>query len=369
MSRSLVRCLVAGLLLAGVGGVLPGSQPRRVSAAPVSFTALNQAYTQNFDTLPSTGTPTWANDSTLAAWYSNQTTAFAVNNGSSNTGSLYSYGTGASSERALGSVASNTTGSIFYGVRFVNNTGAVIPDLRVSYTGEQWRNGGNATPQSLVFSYQIGTNLTSVTAGTWTGVAALNFTSPVATNPASTLDGNVATNQANPAANILSINLPAGQEIMLRWEDLNDSGNDHGLAVDDLEVVPFQLTPTAVSWAGSSLRADKALAWSGDTLTYRLSVSDPEGGAFRVSDSFDPRLTVLSAPGMLIDGRTVVAEGVLAPGVRQTYAIKVLVAADYAGVLNNSASIFGAGTEHSLEAPPVSVRQAVGRLLLPRIQR
>jgi hypothetical protein len=368
MSRSLVRCLVAGLLLAGVGGVLPGSQPRRVFAAPVSFTALGQVYTQDFDTLPSTGTPTWANDSTLAAWYSNQTTAFAVNNGSSNMGSLYSYGTTASTERALGSIGSGSTPLLLYGVRFINNTGAVIPDLRVSYTGEQWRNGGNTTPQSLAFSYQIGTNLTSVTAGTWTNVGTLNFTSPIATNPASALDGNVTANRANVAANILAINIPAGQEIMLRWEDVNDAGNDHGLAVDDLEVVPFQLIPTAVSWAGSSLQADRALAWTGDILTYRLSVSGAEGGAFTVSDTFDPHLTVLSAPGMLIAGHTVSAQGVLAPGARQTYAITMLVA-EYAGDLNNSAVIFGAGIEHSLEAPPVSVRQVLGRLFLPRIGR
>jgi hypothetical protein len=348
---------------------LPGSQPRRVFAAPISFTALGQIYTQNFDTLPYTGTPTWANDSTLAAWYSNQTTSFFVNNGSSTTGGLYSYGTTTALERALGSVASNGTGSIFYGVRFINNTGAAIPDLRVSYTGEQWRNGGNATAQSLAFSYQIGTNLTNVTAGTWTNVGTLNFTSPIATTPASTLDGNVAPNRANVAANILGVNIPDGQEIMLRWEDINDSGNDHGLAVDDLEVVPFQLIPTAVSWAGSSLQADRALAWTGDTLTYRLSVSGAEGGAFTVSGAFDPHLTVLSAPGMLIAGRTVAAQGVLAPGARQTYAITVLVAAEYAGDLSNSAVIFGAGSEHSLEASPVSVRQALGRLFLPRIGR
>lgn len=368
MSRSLVRCLLAGLLFVCVGGILPGVEPRRAYAAPVAFTALDVAYTQNFNTLPSTGTPTWANDSTLAAWYSNQTT-FTANNGSSNTGSLYSYGSTGNPERALGSVGSNGTGTLLYGVRFINNTGATIPDLRVMYTGEQWRNGGNATAQSLVFGYQIGATVTSITAGTWTSVASLDFTSPVATNPAAALDGNLTANREVISANIIGINLPAGQEIMLRWEDVNHSGNDHGLAIDDLEVVPFQSSPTAVAWAGSSLQVDTTLAWPGDTLTYRLSLSDPAGGEFAVSDSFDPNLAILSAPGMQIAGNSVSAQGVLAPGARHTYVITVRVAAGYSGDLSNSATIVGAGGERNLEAPPVSVRQPPARLFLPLVSR
>ncbi|HYF65970.1 MAG TPA: hypothetical protein VD886_24285 [Herpetosiphonaceae bacterium] len=156
---------------------------------------------------------------------------------------------------------------------------------------------------------------------------------------------------------------------MLRWEDVNDSGNDHGLAVDDLEVVPFQSSPTAVGWAGSALLVDATLARPGDTLTYRLSLSDPEGGAFAVSDSFDPNLAILSAPGMWIDGRSVTAQGVLAPGARQTYAITVRVADAYAGDLSNRATIVGAGGERSLEAPLVSVRQSAARLFLPLVNR
>lgn len=113
--------------------------------AQVSLTTLDVAHTQNFDTLPTSGSATWTNNSTIPGWYHARTgtgTTIVANNGGSNGGALYSYGTGTATERALGSLGSSNAavGNLFWGIRLQNNTGATITTLDVAYVGEQWRN-------------------------------------------------------------------------------------------------------------------------------------------------------------------------------------------------------------------------------------
>src|SRR5262245_59031230 len=89
----------------------------------------NMLYTQNFDSLPSAGPVTWANNSTLPNWYAygsgvagvfaardggSVNPAFTVDSGGSNAGGMHSYG--ATSERALGTIGSGgaTAGDIAF---------------------------------------------------------------------------------------------------------------------------------------------------------------------------------------------------------------------------------------------------------------
>src|SRR5262245_4592250 len=77
--------------------------------AQVSLTTLGTPYAQNFDTLLATGTATWTNNTTLPGWYHARTgtgTTIVANDGLSNAGNLYSYGTGTNTDRALGSIGS-----------------------------------------------------------------------------------------------------------------------------------------------------------------------------------------------------------------------------------------------------------------------
>ncbi|WP_238361004.1 endonuclease/exonuclease/phosphatase family protein [Iningainema tapete] len=205
---------------------------------------LSSFYSQNFDSLLNSGSNnTWTDNSTIVGWYSNKIT-YNAGTGSSNTGALYSLGAASSNERALGSVASGSTETIYYGARFVNNTTSTISTLNISYVGEQWRNGGNTTAQKLDFQYQIGaTNLTS---GTWTDFNALDFTGPIATATAGALDGNATANRTTLSSTLSSLNLTPGQEIWLRWRDINDAGNDHGLGIDDFSISTGGVTPPTV---------------------------------------------------------------------------------------------------------------------------
>ena len=140
--------------------------------APAAAISLGSPYSQNFNSLANTRTTNaWTDDSTISGWYAaadNVTVStYRAGTGSDNAGAIYSFGSSGNSERALGSAASGTPGGLYYGVRFVNDTGQTVSSVTISYTGEQWRNGGNTTAQKLTFSYQIGA--TSLKAGSWPG--------------------------------------------------------------------------------------------------------------------------------------------------------------------------------------------------------
>ncbi|MEA3031648.1 MAG: uncharacterized protein QOG13_2973 [Sphingomonadales bacterium] len=213
--------------------------------AMISLATSGVAYTQNFDTLANTGT-----SSTLPTdWFISETgtsanTTYTAGTGSSNTGDTYSFGSTGSTDRAIGSVGSAGVSQDLIGASFVNNTGGVITQLAINYFGEQWRNGGNATQQKIDF--QISFNATSISDAspgvTWTDVNALDFLGPIATATAAALDGNAAANRVNIASTITGLNVANGATFWIRWVDVNDAGNDHGLAIDD-----FSLTPTATA--------------------------------------------------------------------------------------------------------------------------
>jgi predicted extracellular nuclease len=251
--------LLAGLIAAILLICLPLiPTPRAVAAGGISLTTLGVPYTQNFDTLATTGTANaWADDSTIPGWFAQfsavptNPTTYRADTGTSNTGAIYSYGVAGANpltERAFGSVASGTPGDIYYAVKLVNNTGATITSLNISYVGEQWRAGGcSPTPctplaQKLDFQYQVASAGTITDANTpttnWLDHDPLDFTSPVpGTSTAAALDGNAAANRTALSATI-TITVNNGQEVWLRWKDINDANNDHGLAIDDVSVTP-----------------------------------------------------------------------------------------------------------------------------------
>ena len=208
----------------------------------------NGSYNQNFDGLASTGmTNTWTDNSTIANIFSQRTSTsaqYAANDGTSNAGGLYSYGTTSASDRALGTIGSanaTTGGSFAHGVLLQNNSGLDISDIKVSYTLEQWRNGGNITANTITFWYKISsTAITSLTPASntgWTAVTALNTNSPINTATGGALNGNLAANRVTLTdIAITGISVPNGAYLMLRWADPDHTGTDHGLAIDDITV-------------------------------------------------------------------------------------------------------------------------------------
>lgn len=214
----------------------------------VSLTPLGPTYTQDFNSLPTASSTTWTDNSTLANWYSNRT-AIIGSTGSSNTGGLYSFG--ASSDRAIGSLGSGSAAPI-YGVRLKNDGATNITSLAVSFTGEQWRTANTIT-NTLAFSYQVsGTAFSSVTTGSYTNFTGLNFVSPNLAGGGVAIDGNNTSNQVAVSATI-TVTIPPGSEIMLRWSDIDDAGSDHGLGIDDLTITAaYPCTPPTAAISGTA---------------------------------------------------------------------------------------------------------------------
>lgn len=236
------------------------------ATAQVSITGTTE-YTQNFDTLASTGTTNaWADNSTIAGWYAQRSgtgTTYAADNGGATAGNLYSYGSTSSSDRALGSIGSGgaAAGSFAWGVQFQNNSGNTLTLGALSYYGEQWRSA-NAPAQTVTAWYQISnspiTSLTPTSSSGWTALTSLDFTSPINNQTAGALNGNLSANRTLITANLSSITLSSGQYLMIRFADPDHSGTDHGLAIDD-----FSLAFTAIPEPSTYAAIFGALALAG----------------------------------------------------------------------------------------------------------
>ena len=287
----------------------------------VNLTTANPIYNQNFDALISTGTATWANDTTIASWYAARSVAGVVtlrsNNGTGNSGGLQSFGTTA--DRALGGLGSGSNGANAWGLRLKNTTGNNLSALTVSYIGEQWRNGGNTNVNKLEFSYTISsTPITSVsnnpTDSSYIKVANLDFTSPVIGATAAALDGNVAPNKTAISFTIAGLTIPNGSEIMIRWFDADDVGSDHGIGIDDLTVtagnstvtIPtIAITPSSLSGFSTtegSPSTTKSYSITGSNLTDNITVTSPTGYAIstNATTGFGSTLTLTQTGGTVV---------------------------------------------------------------------
>lgn len=77
-------------------------------------------------------------------------TTYLADNGGANGGNTYSYGATSNTDRALGTLISGSVTSSI-GASYINNTGAPIAELTISYTGEQWRLGTAGRQDRLDF--------------------------------------------------------------------------------------------------------------------------------------------------------------------------------------------------------------------------
>ncbi len=220
--------------------------------AAIFFTG---SYSENFDSVGSAGTaaPTdWSvgnfdavlGGSSAVPGSANAATndTMTVNDGTSGTkGRAYNYGTTGASDRALGSIGTTSPGAFAVQGAFTNDTGSVISSLRIAYTGEQWhRHTQINTGSGLGYKVYIST-LNGGSAYTNLG-SALDFDFPTNIGGSQTaLDGNAA---ANRESFDVTVDLTAigfgpiadGSDFFITWVDVNNGGNDHGIAVDDVSI-------------------------------------------------------------------------------------------------------------------------------------
>ena len=267
----------------------PVSAPTPVAqfgSGTISLTATGLSVTENFNTLSNTAGST-TNTSLPTGWYGEETGGgardneqYAVDTGGSNTGDTYSYGSAGSTDRALGGLQAGTLIPVV-GAAFTNNTGQTLTSLFVAFTGEQWRISNTAATRTDRLDFQISFDATSLTTGTWTDVNALDFTGPIGSAVAAgALDGNAAANRTAVSSTITGLSIVAGQTFWIRFNDLNASGADDGLAIDDFSITPQSAAPSP----GALAINDVALAeGNAGTTNYTFTVTRSGGSAGAVS--------------------------------------------------------------------------------------
>jgi uncharacterized protein len=239
--------------------------------AAYTFTGLNPVITENFDSLSNTpvvgvvsatvgvtsSLPGSGFDATRSGGTGIAALPLAADAGGGNSGTVYSYGAAASTERALGLVASG--GSILnYGFQYVNSvsSGTTIVALQFDFTQENWRSSTN-TQNSLIASYAIGSGTITaanyLTAAGFSPVPGLDLVGPAPVTTNGALDGNLAVNQVAKSFVLSGFALAPGESLFVRWADTNDPGNDAGLAIDNLTLTVVPEPSTAILGALAAL--------------------------------------------------------------------------------------------------------------------
>ncbi|NCZ97118.1 hypothetical protein EBZ02_08220, partial [bacterium] len=281
---------------------------QNVDAAPVTTISLANlnvdSYTQTFDALGTTsiagaisstvGTQTSlavaTGSSTLNGWYATKiagtgtaATAITADTGSGTSGLVYSYGAASATDRALGMLASGSN-IMAIGALIKNDTGVTINSIKMSFTAEFWR---SSTSVQNVLTCAIGKvdGSTITTANFLTEPSAIplvrgNITGPAFVTSNGALDGNAVANQVAFTDVVIPLQLAPGETGFVRWSDVNDGGNDAGLAIDNLRMTASLDLPAAdgdgaVSLANSTVSSPYTLSgiWAAGGTAQGVSVN------------------------------------------------------------------------------------------------
>lgn len=263
---------------------------------------------QDFNTLPVAGSFTFAgkgpqaldqlpiNATVANGWslYANVGTplSFIVDAGGSTTASVYSYGVSGSTERALGFVA-NSTRTCRAGLRLINNTGQPLTQFMLSFVAELWRSGGTTNANTLTVDYRIQATAFDIdSSSTFTAIPALAVASPATYTQSNAVCGNLAANRALYSATV-SASWPNGSMLMVRWRDSDSTGEDDGLAIDDVSFY----APTASAVAPQVLHIVPASNATGVLTSSRVAVvfNQPVTVSESWAQLFDENLAVVPA--------------------------------------------------------------------------
>ena len=306
------------LFVAVAGG--PNDAAATPSASFIDYAAPGSVYTQNFDSLPDPGAvsvnsanvvtingityslanpydfaaPVVAAGSTsglglaaLAGWYGTSVleSRFGATDGDQTAGGQISFGPANGSNRALGLLATSTTGGTAFGARFINGTAATLNRINLAFTAEVWRQSN--LPKTLQFYYVIdptGTNLFPAGAQATAFIPALNVNLPaVAANSpeagGAAVDGTAPLNQTNLSVLDQAItNWPPGAALWLVWQMTDSTGKAQGLAIDNLSFsASYPLAvPLSVQTSGTNLFLNwPAVPGQIYQLEYKINLTDP----------------------------------------------------------------------------------------------
>lgn len=243
--------------------ILPNYLYSQISINTNPFT-----YTQNFGT---TDITSWTNNSTYTGWYATDIGSTLHNNITSaaptNTGAFYTYECNGNNDEKIGSRASNSSNVVYYGIRFTNNTGLSLTNFTLSFDWFQLslaENGNN--PNNIDAEYLVTNTFSSISSGSYTSF--IRFTCPNNSliSGGSQISGYPCTVSGSKSITIC-VNIPPGNEIIIRWKDIDDLANDHHTAIDNVSLsfnnnacssLPIEL----LSFKGINYNSYNELTWT-----------------------------------------------------------------------------------------------------------
>jgi CotH kinase protein/Lamin Tail Domain len=298
----------------------PGA-PNSISSGPsfIPYRTVGKVYTQDFDALPDPGitsvnaanpvtiggrTYALANPfdfaaatvavgntgglglGALAGWYGSAALApkFGASDGDQTTGGIVSFGLPGSANRALGLLATSSTGATAFGVRFINQTGRTLNYISLQFTGELWRQSD--LPKTLSVEYRVDPTGGLPFPTAFTGsLPALNVAFPTSGAAVGdrAVDGTAAINQSNlGCADQVIVDWPPGAALWLVWEMADSTGKAQGLAIDNLSFSASDQPshPPGLSLGVQLSDGDLLVSWSSSLgTTYQMqSTTDLNSG-------------------------------------------------------------------------------------------
>lgn len=218
----------------------------------------------------------------LAGWfgYSDLTPKFGATDGDEATGGAIDFGDPNSANRALGLLATSSTGGTAFGARFVNAAGINLPFININFVGELWRQSNKAkTVQFYYFIDPSNTNIWPSGVSDYLPALNINFPTTNADSGGVAVEGNAAMNQTNLSVqNVPISNWPPGSSLWLVWQMTDDTGKAQGLAIDDFSfsasAFPAGFTAPPVSFQLPSSATLTVSCPTVNGLTYQLEYND-----------------------------------------------------------------------------------------------
>lgn len=236
----------------------------------VTINSLPHTYTQNFGT---TDITSWTDNSTYSGWYATDVIASPLHlnitsSGPTNVGSFYTYECSGDNNQKIGSRASGGTNTIEYGVRFLNSSGVQIRSMFLDFDWYQMSIAGNTNnTNSIQVQYNVAAPTITLSTTTYTTIT--TFTLPrdtSVTDNANQLKGLPCNVNGHITLCFDMSSFTSGNEMMIKWRDTDNSGNDHHSAIDNISIVFNSITCVAlpielIGFNASSIKEGNNISW------------------------------------------------------------------------------------------------------------
>jgi len=280
----------------------------------IAYTTAGAVYSQQFDSLPNPGLTSVNSDNPviingitysladpfdfafpssaagsngglglpgLAGWYgwAAASAKFGATDGDQTTGGVISFGLPGSSNRALGLLATSSTGGTAFGAKFINQTTNTFNRINLHFTGEAWRQ--SSLPKTLQCFYVIDPTATAPFSMSRTAALPeldVNIPTVPADVGGAAVNGTLALNQTNlGVVQRVITNWPPGAALWVVWEMADATGKAQGLAIANLSFsaqAQSVLTPVPLTMQFSSA-TNLVIAWPAPAgQSYQLEYKD-----------------------------------------------------------------------------------------------